>query len=181
MIILWQPGFSKDGSALCIYVCMHVQVCVFHSTCSSYSITNSLPHESHSISSFPLNFSGACSCSAQQTLTETMPCDSCGHSLSVSLCFCVSVYLSSFSPLPRPLSFPSLSLPVSVVLSPFVSLSLFLFSHFLPPPLILEGLPSQTCHHDTVRNSGHIERCPVHLSVKLIMHPWNVRERALCQ
>ena len=152
MIILWQPGFSKDGSALCICVCMHVQVCVFHSTCSSYSITNSLPNESHSISSFPLNFSGACSCSDQQTLTETILCDFYGH----SLCFCVSVYLFSFSPLPRPLSFPSsLSACFCRPLSLCLCLSFF-FSHFLPPPLVLEGLPSLTCQHNTVRNSGHI-------------------------
>ena len=119
MIILWQPGFPKDGSALCIYVCMHAQVCVFHSTCSSYSITNSLPNDSHSVSSFPVNLSGACSCSDQQTRTETILWHFCGH----SLCFCVSIIPLSL-PFRIPSPSPRLSLPVSVVLSPFVSVSL---------------------------------------------------------
>ena len=85
MTVLWQPGFSKDGSALCMCVCTRVRVCVLHGTCSSYSVTNSLPNERQRISYFPLNFSGACSCSDQQTVTETMLCDFCGHSLFVTL------------------------------------------------------------------------------------------------
>ena len=129
MTVLWQPGFSKDGSALCMCVCTRVRVCVLHGTCSSYSVTNSLPNERQRISYFPLNFSGACSCSDQQTVTETMLCDFCGHSLFVTLS--VAPSLSVF-PLSLSFHFPR-SFPSSLSACLFLAFSLPLSLYILSP------------------------------------------------
>ena len=173
MTVLWQPGFSKDGSVLCMCVCTRVRVCVLHGTCSSYSVTNSLPNERQRISYFPLNFSGACSCSDQQTVTETMLCDFCGHSLFVTLS--VAPSLSVF-PLSLSFHFPR-SFPSSLSACLFLAFSLPL-SLCLSFSLTLSLLPSSwsACPHKpivtTVRSSGHMKRSPACVSVEFIKHHW---------
>lgn len=176
MTVSWQPGFSKDGSALCMCVCTRVRVCVLHGTRSSYSVTNSLPNERQRIVPSPWISQGLV-----PALTSRLWWKRCyvtsgdTASLWLSVALSLSVFPLSLS-FHFPCSFPSsLCLSVSGILSSFVSSS-----------LTLSLLPSSwsACPHKpivtAVRSLGHMERSLCAFQLNLSSTTGYVSEWALC-